>query len=108
VTINAVKVTGPGNLPYNDNRGPRRLWSGRPEFAEASKIIDSQMASLFFRQEVSEDRTLYSEPDSQHFQEKPIDQDLRVAEPRNGISAILAFSIKSHGPFQMVVITKRA
>ncbi len=40
MTVNTVEVTGSSNLPYQDNRCPRRLWSGRPEMAESSKVID--------------------------------------------------------------------
>jgi len=68
MAIKAVEVTGSGNLPYKDNRGPRRLWSGRSELAESPKVIDNQMASVLFGQEAPEYRTVHSQPDPEHFQ----------------------------------------
>jgi hypothetical protein len=68
MAIQAVEVTGPGNLPYKDNRGSGRLWSGRSKLAESAKVIDNQMASVFFGQEAPEYRTVCSQPDPEHFQ----------------------------------------
>jgi hypothetical protein len=108
MTVNTVEVTGSSYFPYQDNWCPRSLWSGRPELAESTKIIDNQVAGVFFRQEFSEYRTLYSEPAPQHFQKKLICQYFQVAGPRWGIFIILIFTIESHGAFKVVVVTKGA
>jgi len=76
--------------------------------AESPKIIDNQMASVFFRQELPEYRALYSEPPPQHLQKKPIDHPFQPTEPWTGIFVISISIIESHGPFQVMFVAQSA
>jgi len=76
--------------------------------AESPKIIENQMASVFFRQELPEYRALYSEPGPRYFQEKSIRQHLQVTGPRNGNFVVSFFTIVSHRPFQVIVAAENA
>jgi len=103
MTVNTVEVTGSSNFPYQDNRCPGGLWSGCPELAESPKIIDDQMASMFFRQEFPEYRTAHPKPASQHLQEKLVGQHFQVTEPWDRIPGISVFARESQGPFQVII-----